>query len=259
MNFFRRYRGLVSWSKNLPLAVLLTFGPCGCNRSHESAQKGEEKEKAEAAQTSGVKFKAGKGLLLPEETQKAIGLEVVEVGEEKFAPQISGQAEVYRAGDASAPALALARVKPAAAHQLRVGQSVKVQPLANGESVTGKVVRLDSQTENFLGQTEVLMEIADTNARYPVGSRLAVTFDFGEAKSVAAVPRSAVLTAAEGPFVYVLNGQHFLRTLIKTGGQNKDWIEVTDGLFAGDKIVTRPVETLWMTELRAVKGGGDVD
>ena len=102
----------MSWSKNLPLAVVLTFGPCGCNRSHESAQKDEEKEKVGAAQTSGVKFKAGKGLLLPEETKKAIGLEIVEVGEEKFAPQISAQAEVYRADDASTPSLALARVKP---------------------------------------------------------------------------------------------------------------------------------------------------
>ena len=259
MNFLRRHRWLLSWGKNLSLAALLTSGLCGCNRTHESAQKGEGKEKAEAAQTSGVKFKAGKGLLLPEETQKAIGLEIVEVAEEKFAPQISAQAEVYRAGDASTPELALARVKPAAAHQLRVGQSVKVQQSANSESVVGKVVRLDSQTEQFLGQTEVLVEIPDANARYPIGSRLAVTFDLGEAKSVSAVPRSAVLTAAEGPFVYVVNGQHFLRTLIKTGGQNKDWIEVADGLFAGDKIVSRPVETLWMTELRAVKGGGDVD
>ena len=33
-------------------------------------------------------------------------------------------------------------------------------------------------------------------------------------------------------------------------------VEITDGLLAGDQVVTKPVETLWLIELRATKGGG---
>jgi small nuclear ribonucleoprotein (snRNP)-like protein len=241
--------------QSIVLALLFSCMFSGCKRgATESAEKGEAKEAA--APIPGVRFKAGKGLLLPEETQKSIGVEIVEVGEEKFAGQVSTPVEVYRASGDSA--LALARMKPATAQQLRVGQSVRVQT-DSGESLTGKVVRLDPQMEKFLGQTEVLIEISGGGGRVTVGARFKAIYELGEAKAVAAVPRSAVLTAAEGPFVYVVNGQHFLRTLIKTGGQNKDWVEVTDGLYAGDKIVSRPVQTLWLTELRAVKGGGDID
>lgn len=261
MNFFRKHRAFVSWCKNLPLALLLTLGPCGCkDGAHQSAQTSESKEeKHEPTATIAVKFKAGKGVLLPEETRKAIGLEIVEVGEEKLVPQITTRAEVYRTANDSGHAMALAPVKAEVARQLRVGQPVNLQPVSGGEVIRGKVTRLDTHGESFLGQTEVLLEVPDTDKRYPIGALLTVAFDLGESKSVTAVPKSAVLSAAEGPFVYVVNGQHFLRTLIKIGGQSKDWIEVTDGLYAGDKIVARPVETLWMTELRAVKGGGDND
>ena len=261
MNYSRTDCPFASWSKNLLLALLLMLGPCGCkDGAHHSAQNGEPKEeKIEAATATVVKFKAGKGVLLPEETRKAIGLEIVEVSEEKLVPQVTTQAEVYRAANDSGHAMALSPVNADVARQLRVGQPVNLQPVGDGEALRGKVTRLDSNGESFLGQTEVLLEVSDTEKRYPIGALFTVTFDLGEEKTVTAVPKSAVLSASEGPFVYVVNGQHFLRTLIKIGGQNKDWIEVVDGLFSGDRIVSHPVETLWMTELRAVKGGGDND
>lgn len=256
MNYLRTHCSFASWCKSLPLALLLTLGPCGCkDGAHHTAPKEETTEAATAV----VKFKAGKGVLLPEETRKAIGLEIVEVNEEKLIPQVTTQAEIYRAANDSAYALALSPVKADVARQINVGQPVNLQPLGDSVPIRGKVIGLDSHGESFLGQTEVLLEVPDATKTYSIGTLFTVTFDVGEAKSVTVVPKSAMLSASEGPFVYVVNGQHFLRTLIKIGGQNKDWIEVVDGLFSGDKIVSRPVETLWMTELRAVKGGGDND
>jgi multidrug efflux pump subunit AcrA (membrane-fusion protein) len=70
------------------------------------------------------------------------------------------------------------------------------------------------------------------------------------------VPKSAVLASAEGNFVYVVNGEAYLRTAVKTGVEAEGLVEVTDGLLAGDVVVTRPVEKLWIIELRATKGGG---
>jgi len=42
---------------------------------------------------------------------------------------------------------------------------------------------------------------------------------------------------------------------VKLGLTDGEFTEVTDGLFAGDKVVVHPVMTLWMTELHNFNGG----
>jgi len=59
-----------------------------------------------------------------------------------------------------------------------------------------------------------------------------------------------------GTFVYVVNGNFYLRTAVKTGARSTDFVEITDGLYAGDVVVTTPVNQLWLSELRLTKGGG---
>ena len=70
------------------------------------------------------------------------------------------------------------------------------------------------------------------------------------------VPRSALLDAATGTFVYVVNGTSYLRTPVKIGASTADHVEITDGLYAGDTVVAAPVNQLWLSELRLTKGGG---
>jgi multidrug efflux pump subunit AcrA (membrane-fusion protein) len=74
--------------------------------------------------------------------------------------------------------------------------------------------------------------------------------------SVATVPKSAVLKTAEGAFVYTVSGEFFLRTPVKVGADAGDTaVEIKDGLYTGDQIVTHPIMTLWMAELQAIRGG----
>ena len=40
------------------------------------------------------------------------------------------------------------------------------------------------------------------------------------------------------------------------GPHFSQFIEITDGLYAGDVVATGGVEQLWLTELRLTKGGG---
>ena len=70
------------------------------------------------------------------------------------------------------------------------------------------------------------------------------------------VPRAALLDTALGTFVYLINGEAFLRTPVTTGAMDDDIVEITDGVFEGDTVVTSPVSQLWLTELRLTKGGG---
>ena len=46
-----------------------------------------------------------------------------------------------------------------------------------------------------------------------------------------------------------------MRAPVKLGVVNEDRAEVTDGLYAGDRIVVRPVMALWLAELQSLRAG----
>lgn len=79
--------------------------------------------------------------------------------------------------------------------------------------------------------------------------------DVSQAKSVAAVPADSLLRTVKGDFVYVANGEWFLRTPVTIGASDGAWFEVKEGLYEGDHIVTRGTYALWLAELQAVNGG----
>jgi multidrug efflux pump subunit AcrA (membrane-fusion protein) len=58
-----------------------------------------------------------------------------------------------------------------------------------------------------------------------------------------------------GDLVYVVNGDAYLLTWVELGARSGGLVEVTDGLLAGDSVVTRGAMDLWLVELRAQKGG----
>ena len=51
----------------------------------------------------------------------------------------------------------------------------------------------------------------------------------------------------------MVNGQAYFRTAVKVGAESEALIEITDGLLAGDQVVTKALATLWLIELRATK------
>lgn len=69
------------------------------------------------------------------------------------------------------------------------------------------------------------------------------------------VPKAAVLNTTAGSSVYVENGDYFKRTDVKLGRTFGDSIEIKEGVYEGDVVVTDAAQTLWLIELRAVKGG----
>ena len=91
---------------------------------------------------------------------------------------------------------------------------------------------------------------------YTVDDGKIVATPAAQSAPVLTVPRSAVLEAAGGTFVFVVNGATYLRTAVKTGARSADHVEITDGLYAGDTVVTTAVDQLWLAELRLTKGGG---
>jgi hypothetical protein len=216
---------------------------------------------AEAA-PSGASFKAGKGVMLTDETRKLLGLEVTEVTERKLPYQIQLTVQVFGEKHHHLPNeedhsgcdvhgsgfLAMnvaAMAKPGQPVQLFKGTN---DPLAG--------VVLGVQKALALGESEVVIGVSNATAVLRPGEFIPARLSLPRDEAVSAIPQSAVLRTAEGTFVYVVNGDAYFRTAVKTGAEADAWAEVTDGLLAGDQVVTKPVQTLWLIELRITKGGG---
>lgn len=199
-------------------------------------------------------FQKNKGILLPAEMRQQFGMELAEVAERPMRRQWQRLAQVFRPASDAAPAAATVMLTLVEAKELKPGQSVRLKAAAADEAMPANLLSVDEQVRPALGQLEGLVEFADSQRRFSVGTFLTATFT-GDAKPVLAIPDTALLHAADGTFVYVANGEHFTRTKIKTGATTDGYVEVEDGLYAGDVVVTRGISSLWLIELSALKGG----
>ena len=201
-------------------------------------------------------FKEGKGVWFSDVTKTLFGLEIAEVAEKPLQRRLETTAQVYRGAHEGSPASALILFSDDEAKELETGQLVSLKT-ANGEGpeAIGKLVQLDTQAHAALGQIEGLVELADSRQQFPLGSFLAATLTIGETRPAFVVPESAVLVAADGRYVYTVNGTHLTRTRIRTGATSARFVEIEDGLYAGDWVAVKGVENLWLVELSALKGG----
>jgi len=248
-------------------AVLLGSGP-GCRREIVDSHAHEHRaaDAAAASKPEGASFKEGRGILLGDETQKSLGLKLAEVVEKDLTHEVHTVAQVYReAGEKIRPsehalagyAYASAMVTSEEAALMKVGQPVRVSfsEGAGGEK-KGTLVHIEDELAFYTGRTEVLVEIPDRENQVRFGNRVNLSVNVGTRHGAITIPVSALLKASEGEFVYVKNGEHLLRTPVKAGVAGTDEVEIIDGLYAGDQIASAPVESLWLIELRATKGGG---
>ena len=193
-----------------------------------------------------------KGLLLPEDTRRSLGVQVIEVTEQKVSAALELLLRVYQVGDRGG--LASGTMAPEEARLVTAGQPVEMTT-ADGHTSTGKVTRLNDELQKVTGTVEVLVEFPSAPEAVKDGTFLQARVTLAAAANVVSIPRAALLGCSDGQFVYTVNGEHFIRTPVKVGAANADLVEITDGLFSGDQVVLQPVMSLWMTELAAVKGG----
>ena len=215
------------------LSSLCAIFNSACN---ESTAKATEK-----APENGAQFKKGEGLSLTDVMKKSIGLTVAEVGEEEISSSIILDLTATRPNEArgTLPATTAASIKP--------GMEVTMS-----STLKGTVQSVEKIPFGMPGDLEVTVAMPSP---LPSGSTFKGTVEIPANGAVPAVPASAVLKTAEGSFVYTVNGSFYVRSPVKTGAANDKFVEITDGLYSGDEIVTTPVMSLWMAELQVLRGG----
>jgi hypothetical protein len=209
---------------------------------------------------AGASFQAGKGVSLTDETRQILGLEVADVTEQKLPAQIRFNVQVFgeqhrpasRADDHSGCAVQGLGVLPLEkAAALCVGQAVQIQTQTK-EAFAGIVLAVEKAISS--DENEIIVGITNAATKLLPGEFLSAVVTLPREQAVTVIPRAALLRTVDGTFVYAVNGEAYFRTAVKVGAESAAQIEITDGLLTGDAVVTKPVETLWLIELRATKG-----
>lgn len=197
---------------------------------------------------SSATFKEGIGLVFPSDVLAAMGVRTAEVEERLLPLTIDLVAQVY---DMLASPRAVAPVSPESARNLTVGLSASLPTTAEA-----RLTEISRTLEAAANRVELIFDLPSRAEPYQLGETLKLRLKLAPDAPKVSVPRAALLDTALGTFVYLINGEAFLRTPVTTGAMDDDIVEITDGVFEGDTVVTSPVSQLWLTELRLTKGGG---
>ncbi len=190
---------------------------------------------------NGAQFRKGKGLSLTNEMTQRIGLETTEVVKKKITPRIPITLRT-KSGENEASGFLPAKE----ALKIRTGSKVEIP---GGKGIVKNILKSDFLA---LNEYEVIV-----STRVPLTSigEIQGFILLQETEANMSIPQSALLKTVEGHFVYAKNGEFFIRTPVKIGAWSETLVEITDGLYSGDEVVTTPVMSLWMAELQVVRGG----
>lgn len=234
----------------------------GHDHATEAGHAKEEGHGHEEESPSGASFKTGRGVSVTEETRKLLGIEVADVTEQKLPDQIRLTIQVFgekhrhlanQENHSGCDVHGSAFLPADSAAVVQVGQPVQV---LKGATNTLAGVVLAVQKALALGESEIVVGVSNATTVLKPGEFVPARINLPREQAVPTIPQSALLRTAEGTFVYAINGDAYYRTAVKPGAEADGWVEITDGLLAGDQVVTKPVQSLWLIELRATKGGG---
>ncbi len=138
---------------------------------------------------------------------------------------------------------ALARVPEHLADRLLRGQPVRVtSPGWPGETWETQVEHLGALADPVSGTLEVACHVNNAGLWLRPGMRAEFNLVTKRRTGVMAVPRAAVQGAGADRFVYVADDSiphAFVRVPVVVGAVNDRWVELTEGLLPGDKVVTQ--------------------
>ncbi|MCH5239211.1 MAG: efflux RND transporter periplasmic adaptor subunit [Muribaculaceae bacterium] len=132
---------------------------------------------------------------------------------------------------------------------------------ANFLTEAGDLVKLDE----CFGQKVSSGTIPSSNGYIPVifsfqgnqstaiGGFVQVFLLCGQRENIISIPLQALIEIQGHTYVYVEDSEHgFEKKLVKTGASDGERIEITEGLSAGDKVVTKGASIVRMAEVSAV-------
>jgi len=124
--------------------------------------------------------------------------------------------------------------------RLHEGNPLSVEtPAIAGKILPAKIHYVGREVSAETNSVPLIGAIDNTDGLLRPGLFVRVTIPVDASRTVIAVPESAVTRHDGSAFVFVSQGDREFREVpVKPGLQDRDWIEITEGLQAGDAVVT---------------------
>jgi multidrug efflux pump subunit AcrA (membrane-fusion protein) len=151
---------------------------------------------------------------------------------------------------------AVARVPEHQAGSMKAGTvaHIKVAALPN-ENFDGELLRFGTSADKQSGTIDAIFRLPNQGGLLRADMRAEFSIVLSKRSGVVSVPRGALQGEAANRFVYVEDfdlKNAFVKTQVQVGQMNDRFVEITNGLLPGDKVVTRGAYSL------AFAGGGSV-
>lgn len=181
-----------------------------------------------------IMLKAPLGGLVTE-TQARLG-EPVEP--DKAILEITDLSEVYAA--ARVPEHLAGRLKPGTVARIRISA-------LPDEKFDGELLRFGTSADRASGTIDAIFRLPNPSLTLRPGMRAEFAIVLDRREGVLSVPRAALQGDAASRFVYVADYElpnAFVKTPVQAGAINDRFVEITEGLFPGDKVVTQGAYSL---------------
>lgn len=125
--------------------------------------------------------------------------------------------------------------------RVAIGQRVYIYPEAFGgeRRLEGTVRMIGGQLDERTRTLPVWVAISNEDLALRPGMRSRVEIVAAESRDVVAAPLTSLLGEAGNYFVFLDRGRDYLGQPIGLGRRDKHYVEVTQGLFPGDRVVTQ--------------------
>jgi cobalt-zinc-cadmium efflux system membrane fusion protein len=124
--------------------------------------------------------------------------------------------------------------------RVKLGQQVNVSVTAfPGAVFTGKVILVSTVVDPDTRSVKVRTEVQNRDGRLKPDMFANVEIITDVNRTSISIPQSALLNDGGQSIVFVAAGNGFEKRTVTTGIQSEDRIEITSGLKAGDKVVTK--------------------
>lgn len=137
---------------------------------------------------------------------------------------------------------AVAKVPEAEAGKLKIGSKARINiRAAGGETIEGKLLRFGAVADKNSSTIDAIFEIDNPDRKLRPGMRAEFSIISSSREDVLSIPRAAVQGDPTSRVVFVKDfdlENAFIKAPVQLGARNDLYIEVVNGLFPGDEVVT---------------------
>jgi membrane fusion protein, heavy metal efflux system len=139
----------------------------------------------------------------------------------------------------------LAAAKPAL-YELASARG-KLQPLQ------GKLLHGGLEVDPDTRSVSLLYDVENRDGRLKPGAALTLHLETSRSEEAVAIPVSAVVDEEARPIVFVqMSGETFQKRSLRLGIRDGDWVQVLDGVAAGERVVTKEAYAIRLASVSSV-------